>query len=46
MKTELDKIRAEQQEQFWDFNDTLFTVDQRINACMSVKQELERLESE
>jgi len=46
MKTEIERIRNRQEERYRDFDGVLFEQNQKIKACMNVKDELLNLERE
>ena len=45
MKTEIKRIEIRQEEKYKEFEDRLFNSDQKIKACLNVKDELLNLES-
>ena len=44
MKTEINKVEVRQEEKYKEFEDRLFEYDQKIKACLNVKDELLNLE--
>ena len=46
MKTEIKKIEVRQEEKYKEFEDRLFEYDQKIKACLNVKDELLNLEEQ
>ena len=46
MKTEIKKVEVRQEEKYKEFEDRLFEYDQKIKACLNVKDELLNLEEQ
>ena len=46
MKTEINKVEVRQEEKYKEFEDRLFEYDQKIKACLNVKDELLNLEQQ
>ena len=46
MKTEIKKVEVRQEEKYKEFEDRLFEYDQKIKACLNIKDELLNLEEQ
>ena len=46
LKTEMERIQNRQEEKYIEFEETLFEQNQKMHACLSVKEETQRLERE